>query len=246
MNRIRMIIAYDGTRYAGYQVQPNGNTVQAELEKALKKIHKGSPVKVTASGRTDARVHAVGQVIHFDTPLEIPLSNWRRALNSMLPDDIQVKQADQPADGFHARYDTTGKEYRYFVRNHPDPDLFRRHYTSHVKAPLNVAAMKQACAYIEGEHDFTSFCSPKTDIKGSKVRTIFKADVESSGEEVMFTFKGSGFLYNMVRILVGTLLEVGKGERTPEDIPGILEARSRESAGRTAPPQGLFLWKVDY
>ncbi|MYL21878.1 tRNA pseudouridine(38-40) synthase TruA [Halobacillus litoralis] len=246
MNRIRMIIAYDGTRYAGYQVQPNGNTVQAELEKALKKIHKGSPVKVTASGRTDARVHAVGQVIHFDTPLEIPLSNWKRALNSMLPDDIQVKQADQPADGFHARYDTTGKEYRYFVRNHPDPDLFRRHYTSHVKAPLNVAAMKQACAYIEGEHDFTSFCSPKTDIKGSKVRTIFKADVESSGEEVMFTFKGSGFLYNMVRILVGTLLEVGKGERTPEDIPGILEARSRESAGRTAPPQGLFLWKVDY
>lgn len=246
MNRIRMIIAYDGTRYAGYQVQPNGNTVQAELEKALKKIHKGSPVKVTASGRTDARVHAVGQVIHFDTPLDIPLSNWKRALNSMLPDDIQVKQADQPADGFHARYDTTGKEYRYFVRNHPDPDLFRRHYTSHVKAPLNVAAMKQACAYIEGEHDFTSFCSPKTDIKGSKVRTIFKADVESSGEEVMFTFKGSGFLYNMVRILVGTLLEVGKGERTPEDIPGILEARSRESAGRTAPPQGLFLWKVDY
>ncbi|MBN8237395.1 tRNA pseudouridine(38-40) synthase TruA [Halobacillus kuroshimensis] len=246
MNRIRMTIAYDGSGYAGYQVQPNGGTIQEELEKALKKIHKGKTVKVTASGRTDARVHAVGQVIHFDTPLEIPVSNWRRALNSMLPDDIQVKEADQPTGGFHARYDTTGKEYRYFVRNHPDPDLFRRHYTSHVKAPLDITAMKKACGYIEGEHDFTSFCSPKTDLKGSKVRTIFKADVESRGEEVVFTFKGSGFLYNMVRILVGTLLEIGKGKRAPEDIPDILKARTREAAGRTAPPQGLFLWKVDY
>ncbi|CDQ21606.1 tRNA pseudouridine38-40 synthase [Halobacillus karajensis] len=246
MKRIRMVIRYDGTNYSGYQVQPNGNTIQAELEKALRKMHKGQLIKVTASGRTDARVHAIGQVIHFDTPLQIPIGNWKRALNSLLPEDIQVSSVDQAADDFHARYDTSGKEYRYYVRNHQEPDPFRRNYTYHVKAAIDIDAIKAACRYLEGEHDFTSFCSPKTDIKGSKVRTIYQADVSKRGDEVIFIFRGSGFLYNMVRILVGTLLEVGRKERRPEDIQRIIAAKDRIAAGKTAPPQGLFLWKVFY
>ncbi|WP_406945269.1 tRNA pseudouridine(38-40) synthase TruA [Halobacillus sp. SY10] len=246
MIRIRMVIRYDGTNYAGYQVQPNGNTIQAELEKALRKMHKGEQVKVVASGRTDARVHAVGQVIHFETPLHIPMANWKRALGSLLPDDIQVVSADQVSEEFHARYDAKGKEYRYYVHHAHEPDLFRRHYTHHVRAELDIVRMKEACSHLEGEHDFTSFCSPKTDIKGTKVRTIYKAEVTKEGNDIVFIFRGSGFLYNMVRILVGTLLEVGRNERKPEDVKRIIEAKNRNEAGKTAPPQGLFLWEVFY
>ncbi|QAS52645.1 tRNA pseudouridine(38-40) synthase TruA [Halobacillus litoralis] len=246
MERLRLTIQYDGTFYAGYQVQPNGNTIQAEIEKALGKMHKGHIVKVTASGRTDAGVHALGQVVHFDTPLNVPLENWKRALNPILPDDIQVVSAERVSSDFHARYDTTGKEYRYFVRNHKDPDLFRRHYTHHVRADLDVEAMMRACQYIEGKHDFTSFCSPKSDVKGSKVRTIHEASVTRQESEIIFTFRGTGFLYNMVRILTGTLLEVGRHEREAEDLTRVIEAEHRDEAGNTAPPRGLFLWQVYY
>ncbi|MYL51501.1 tRNA pseudouridine(38-40) synthase TruA [Halobacillus litoralis] len=246
MKRIRMVIRYDGTNYAGYQVQPNGNTIQAELEKALRKVHKGDQVRVVASGRTDARVHAIGQVIHFDTPLHIPMANWKRALDSLLPDDIQVVSADQVSEEFHARYDTKGKEYRYYVHQAHEPDLFRRHYTHHVRAELDINRMREACRHLEGEHDFTSFCSPKTDIKGAKVRTIYKAEITKEGNDMVFVFRGSGFLYNMVRILVGTLLEIGRNERKPEDIKRIIESKNRNEAGKTAPPQGLFLWEVFY
>ncbi|MGP4063017.1 tRNA pseudouridine(38-40) synthase TruA [Halobacillus sp. H74] len=246
MERLRLTIQYDGTFYAGYQVQPNGNTIQAEIEKALGKMHKGHIVKVTASGRTDAGVHALGQVVHFDTPLNVPLENWKRALNPILPDDIQVVSAERVSSDFHARYDTTGKEYRYFVRNHKEPDLFRRHYTHHVRADLDVETMMRACQYIEGEHDFTSFCSPKSDVKGSKVRTIHEASVTRQESEIIFTFRGTGFLYNMVRILTGTLLEVGRHEREAEDLTRVIEAKHRDEAGNTAPPRGLFLWQVYY
>ncbi|MFG6150681.1 tRNA pseudouridine(38-40) synthase TruA [Halobacillus sp. B23F22_1] len=246
MPRLKCIVAYDGTRYAGYQVQPNGITVQEVLEKALAKMHKGEKVKITASGRTDSGVHAKGQVIHFDTNLSIPPSNWKRALDSMLPHDIHVADVEEAPDDFHTRYDATGKEYRYFVWNSREPDIFRRHFSYHVKIPLNLEAMKKACRIIEGEHDFTSFCSSRTDVKGSKVRTIHQAYIEKEGAELTFIFKGNGFLYNMVRILVGTILEVGKGEREPEDLKSMIEALDREAAGKTAPPHGLFLWKVDY
>ncbi|WP_173917932.1 tRNA pseudouridine(38-40) synthase TruA [Halobacillus sp. Marseille-Q1614] len=246
MKRLKCRVEYDGTNYAGYQVQPNGNTVQAEIEKALASMHKGEKVKITASGRTDSGVHARGQVIHFDTPLQIPESNWKRALNSMIPADIHIAEVEEAAPDFHARYDTTGKEYRYFVWNYREPDLFRRHFSHHEKRPLDIEAIDRACSLIEGEHDFTTFCSSRTDVKGSKVRTIHEATVEVHGSELVFIFKGSGFLYNMVRILVGTLLEVGRGERQPEEMLEMIEARNREAAGKTAPPHGLFLWKVDY
>ncbi|MCP3029597.1 tRNA pseudouridine(38-40) synthase TruA [Halobacillus sp. A5] len=246
MDRIKCTVQYDGTRYAGYQVQSNGNTVQEELEKALTKIHKGRKVKVTASGRTDSGVHARGQVIHFDTDLTIPAPNWKRALDTILPPDIHITEAEQAAKDFHARYDTTGKEYRYFVWNSREPDIFRRNFSYHIKMPLNLDAMRKACRIIEGEHDFTSFCASRSDVKGSKVRTIHHSTIEKNGAVLIFIFKGSGFLYNMVRILTGTLLEVGRGEREPEDLKAIIEALDREAAGKTAPPHGLFLWKVDY
>ncbi|WP_318036111.1 tRNA pseudouridine(38-40) synthase TruA [Halobacillus salinarum] len=239
-------VEYDGTKFAGYQIQPNGRTVQEELENALTKMHKGTTIKVTASGRTDAGVHAKGQIIHFDTFLELPEFNWKRALSTLLPADIQIAEVNEAEADFHARYDTSGKEYRYFIWNAVDPNLFRRNYTCHIRRKLDVAAMQQACSYIKGEHDFTSFCSTRTDIKGSKVRTITKAELIQDEEELCFVFEGTGFLYNMVRILVGTLIEIGMGERKPEVIPSMIEAENREAAGKTAPAQGLFLWKVHY
>ncbi|UOQ91442.1 tRNA pseudouridine(38-40) synthase TruA [Halobacillus shinanisalinarum] len=246
MQRLKCRVEYDGTVYAGYQVQTNGVTIQEKIEKALTKMHKGESVKVIASGRTDAGVHAIGQVIHFDTSLNIPASNWKRALGPMLPEDIRVAEVEPVTDDFHARYDTTAKEYRYYVWNDHEPNLFRRLYTYHIRKPLDVAAMREACKLVEGEHNFTSFCSPRTDLKGSKVRTITKAVIEQRGSELVFIFKGNGFLYNMVRILVGTILEVGFGDRTSDELETMLAARDRKAAGKTAPPHGLFLWKVEY
>ena len=246
MQKLKGIIQYDGTAFAGYQIQPNGRTIQAEIEAVLQKMHKGQTVKVTASGRTDAGVHAVGQVIHFTSDLNIPPEGWNRALNAMLPDDIRIADIQYADAGFHARYDTKGKEYRYKVLNQKDPDLFRRYYNYHVPQKLDVAAIKEACRYLEGEHDFTSFCSARSTVKGGKVRTITKADIHPEGNELVFIFRGTGFLYNMVRILVGTLLEIGKGERKPEEIMAMIEAKDRSAAGKTAPPHGLFLWEVFY
>ncbi|WP_028781744.1 tRNA pseudouridine(38-40) synthase TruA [Thalassobacillus devorans] len=246
MQKVKCIIQYDGTAFAGYQVQPNGRTIQAEIEAALKKMHKGEVVKVIASGRTDAGVHAVGQVIHFTSDLDIPLNGWKRALTAMLPADICVADVDYADAEFHARYDTTGKEYRYKVLNQKEADLFRRHYSYHVPKPLNIEAMRKACGYLKGEHDFTSFCSARTTVKGDKIRTITKADIVVEGNELTFIFLGNGFLYNMVRILVGTLLEIGNGEHAPEEVKDMLRAKDRSAAGKTAPPHGLFLWKVFY
>ncbi len=246
MQRLKCRVEYDGTAYAGYQVQPNGVTIQEKIEKALTQMHKGLKVKVTASGRTDAGVHAIGQVLHFDTSLNIPASNWKRALSSMLPSDIRIAEVAQVSEDFHARYDAKGKEYRYYVWNSHEANLFRRLYMYHIRKPLDIESMRTACRLVEGEHDFTSFCSPRTDLKGSKVRTIERVTLEQHEAELVFIFKGNGFLYNMVRILVGTILEVGMGDRTPDELATMLAARDRKSAGKTAPPHGLFLWNVDY
>ncbi|WP_079525188.1 tRNA pseudouridine(38-40) synthase TruA [Halobacillus hunanensis] len=246
MQRLKCRVEYDGTAYAGYQVQPNGVTIQEKIEKALTQMHKGLKVKVTASGRTDAGVHAIGQVIHFDTSLNIPASNWKRALSSMLPSDIRISEVEQVSEDFHARYDAKGKEYRYYVWNSHEANLFRRLYRYHIRKQLDIESMETACKLVEGEHDFTSFCSPRTDLKGSKVRTIERATIEHHEAELVFIFKGNGFLYNMVRILVGTIIEVGLGNRAPDELTTMLAARDRKSAGKTAPPHGLFLWNVDY
>ncbi|MGE7219685.1 tRNA pseudouridine(38-40) synthase TruA [Priestia koreensis] len=245
MNRIKCTISYDGTLFAGFQSQPDQRTVQGEVEKALKRIHKGSEIKIQASGRTDATVHAYGQVIHFDSPLAIPNRNWIQALNSSLPMDVVVKEVETVSEGFHARYDVTSKEYRYRVLRSKERDVFSRAYAFHYPYPLNYEEMRESLQYLIGTHDFTSFCSMKTD-KENKVRTIYEIDFFEENDELIFRFVGSGFLYNMVRILVGTLLEVGRGKINSLDVKKILEQKKRENVGKTAPGHGLYLWRVTY
>lgn len=245
MERYKCKIAYDGTLFSGYQIQPNKRTVQSVLESALEKLHKGSPVRVFASGRTDAGVHAKGQVIHFDSPLSIPVGKWSIALNSLLPDDISVLQVEKAAHDFHARFDAAGKEYRYFIRLSAIKDPFQRHFAYQFYFPLDYGAMSEACRYLEGTHDFTSFCSVKTEVE-DRVRTIRSIEFSEDEGILQFRFVGTGFLYNMVRILVGTLLEVGIGEVEASAIPEILAKKDRTLAGKTAPGHGLYLWEVFY
>jgi len=242
--RIKCIIAYDGTHFAGYQIQQQKRTVQGELERALSIIHKGQFVRVHASGRTDATVHAQGQVIHFDTPLAIPDEKWPKALNALLPDDVIVKQASEVSPAFHARFSVKKKEYRYRVWT-GERNVFLRHYAYYYPYPLNITAMNEALHYLVGTHDFTSFCSAKTEVD-DKVRTIYEAEVIQEGEELIFRLVGNGFLYNMVRIIVGTVLEVGRGERCAQEMKTILQQRNRSAAGKTAPGHGLYLWHVSY
>lgn len=245
MNRYKCIISYDGSGFSGYQVQPNKRTVQSQIEAVLAKIHKDEHVRIYASGRTDAGVHARGQVIHFDSPLSLPHDKWELALNSMLPEDISVLSVEKADPAFHARFDASGKEYRYFLYQSPKRDPFQRNNAFHYPYPLNLGAMKEACNYLLGTHDFSSFCSAKTEVE-DKVRTIETIEILQEEEQISFRFVGNGFLYNMVRILVGTLVEVGSGKRQPEEIVEILEKKDRRYAGKTAPGQGLYLWKVYY
>jgi tRNA pseudouridine38-40 synthase len=245
MQRYKCTISYDGTLFSGYQVQPNKRTVQSELEAALQRLHKGSSIKITASGRTDAGVHAKGQVIHFDSPLFVPEEKWGKALQSFLPDDIVILNVEKAEPDFHARYQTIGKEYRYFVRLSKVKDPFTRNYQFQYTFPLNIEKMREGAHHFIGTHDFTSFCSARTEIV-DRVRTIKNIEMIEEGDHLIFRFMGDGFLYNMVRIIVGTLLEIGSDFRQPEEIPEILEKKDRKSAGKTAPPHGLYLWKVFY
>ncbi|WP_409252553.1 tRNA pseudouridine(38-40) synthase TruA [Bacillus sp. SCS-153A] len=245
MQRIKCTVAYDGSPFAGYQVQPGKRTVQLEIEKALRTIHKGQEVKITASGRTDAGVHAKGQVFHFDTGLSIPGEKWPTVLNSNLPQEIVVTSAEEVEDEFHARFSAVKKEYRYLVYRTKTADPFKRDFALHYPYQLKVEEMRRAAVYLIGEHDFTSFCSAKTEVE-DKVRTIHSIEIEENEEEITFSYIGNGFLYNMVRILSGTLLEVGRGKYSSQEIKGMLEAKDRSAAGKTAAPQGLYLWKVFY
>lgn len=246
MKRLKATISYDGTNFSGYQVQPGARTVQLELEKVLALMHKGETVKVTASGRTDARVHATGQVIHFDTPLAIPIDKYRKALNVQLPKDIRILEVEEVASDFHARFSVVGKRYRYIWDCGVIQSPFRRHYaveTNGVKP--NVEAMLEAATFILGEHDFTCFCAANTSVV-DKVRTVHNLQFEWHGEELHMTIEGNGFLYNMVRIIAGTLWEVGIGKRDAKNIEQVIASTRRENAGKTAPAQGLYLEKVNY
>lgn len=245
MKRMKCIISYDGTGFSGYQIQPGKRTVQQEIEAVLKRMHKGGEVRIYASGRTDAGVHARGQVIHFDTPLEIAQERWIAALNTQLPEDIAVHHAEAVSPEFHARYDVMSKEYRYRVMLAKGKDVFLRHYAYIYPYSLNLEAIEAAVQHLKGTHDFTSFCSAKTEIE-DKIRTIYEIDAQQEGEEIIFRFVGNGFLYNMVRIMVGTLLDVGQGKLHGDEIPSILKKMDRRFAGKTAPGHGLYLWQVNY
>lgn len=243
---MKCTIAYDGSGFAGFQVQPNHRTVQGMLEKALTKIHKGEAVRIQASGRTDTGVHAVGQVVHFDTSLTIPERNWKQAINTLLPDDVRITKIEKVDNAFHARYSVKQKEYHYIVLNQEEPDVFRRNYVLHFPKSIDIKAIQAACKHLEGTHDFTTFSSAKSSVRGSKVRTLYHASCELKEGDMEFVFRGSGFLYNMVRIMVSALLDVGIGKRSPEDIPALLAAKERGKLGKTISPNGLYLWEVKY
>ncbi|MFJ7408678.1 MULTISPECIES: tRNA pseudouridine(38-40) synthase TruA [unclassified Lysinibacillus] len=246
MRRLKAIISYDGTQFSGYQVQPGERTVQAEVERVLAVMHKGNKVKVTASGRTDARVHATGQTLHFDTPLAIPVEKYMKALNVQLPRDIRVLSIEEVADDFHARYSVTGKRYRYIWSCELVQSPFRRHYTVETNGVKpDVKAMQEAANAIIGTHDFSCFCAANTSVQ-NKVRTVNALQFEWHGEELHMVIEGSGFLYNMVRIIAGTLWEVGIGRREVKNVEVVVASMDRDQAGKTAPPQGLYLEKVFY
>ena len=247
MKRLKAVIMYDGSGFAGYQVQPNERTVQLELERVLTKMHKGENVRVVASGRTDAGVHATGQVIHFDTNLQFPIDRWQKALNVQLPGDIRVVAIEEVSNDFHARYGTSGKVYRYKWSLGDVASPFKRHYVVHMPgAKVNISRMREASQAFLGTHDFTSFCSARTEVV-DRIRTIRRLDlIEVEQDELHMIIEGDGFLYNMVRIIAGNLWEVGIGRREPSEIASILAASDRKKAGKTAPAHGLYLENVFY
>lgn len=244
MRNVRMVVSYDGTSYNGFQTQPSGNTIQDIIEKGINDLTREG-VRIIGSGRTDAGVHARGQVFNFHTESKIPAERWALALNSRLPDDIVVVAADEVPVDFHARFSAKRKTYRYAIDTSHFPDVFRRHFSFHHHAPLHAAAMRTALDALIGEHDFTSFAS-KQSTQLSHVRTLYEGRIEEGEGQLNIFVTGNGFLYNMVRIIAGTLIEVGEGKLESAAIPHILEAKDRVAAGPTAMAHGLTLWHVDY
>lgn len=244
MKRFKLTIAYDGTNYCGWQVQPNGITIEEVLNAKLCKLT-GENIAVIGASRTDSGVHALGNVAVFDSDTTIPADRIAYALNQHLPDDIViVKSEEVPAD-WHPRYCQCEKTYEYHIINSRVLDPTRRLTNYFVSYELDVAKMQQAANYLAGEHDFASFCNIRTNVLDT-VRTIYELNVRKSGDEITIRIRGNGFLYNMVRIIVGTLLRVGRGFYTPEQVKEILEAKNRKAAGVTAPPQGLMLVEIKY
>lgn len=246
MYKLKCTIKYDGSGFYGYQRQPNKRTVQGEIEKALKYISRGKIIETYCSGRTDAGVHAIGQVFHFETDLQIPLKQWRFTFNNALPEDIYLVEVEHVPNDFHARYFVTGKEYRYYILNEQQPDVFRRNYVYQYPGDLDREAMQEACTYFIGEHDFTTFSSAKSTVKGNKIRRLDNLELIETGNQIELIFKGRGFLYHMVRIIAGVILDVGRKKIKPEDIPNLFKQKNRSAVGQTLDAIGLYLWHVDY
>lgn len=249
VRNIRLVLEYDGTGYHGFQAQDNTAlpTIQGELEGAIETICR-EKLRITGSGRTDAGVHALGQVVNFHTRSTVPTERFPAALNSVLPRDIRVKEAEAVPLDFHARFDAVSKTYVYLVDNRPLTSVFLRNYAYHVSLPLDVGAMRRAAELLVGTQDYASFRSSGSSVKTS-VRTIYEFDIQESeacNGIIKFKVRADGFLYNMMRNMVGTLLEVGLGKFSVEDVAAILAARDRRLAGPTAPPCGLYLVEVEY
>ena len=249
MRNLKLVLAYDGTEFSGWQVQPGSATIQGTLASAIGRIA-GEKVLPQGSGRTDAGVHALAQVATFATESTIPAENLVRALNDILPPSIRVLEASEAAPDFHARKSARAKTYRYRMYRGAICPPFLARYVWHYPYPLDESPMQRAAGLVVGEHDFTSLAAvdPERgcDEEVSNVRRIFESRWERSGDELTYTIRGNGFLHHMVRNLVGTFVLVGKGTFQPEDVPRILLARDRAAAGATAPASGLFLVQVEY
>jgi len=237
--RVCLTVAYDGTAYCGWQVQKNGRTIEGELNGALYELT-GEEIQVIGASRTDAGVHGLCNIAVFDTASRIPGEKFSYALNQRLPEDIRVRRSEEVALDFHPRRRKSRKAYEYHIFNAAFPNPVKRLYSHFTYVPLDVEKMRRAAGCLVGEHDFASFCSAGSQAE-STVRTIYGLEVGKTGEEIIIRVTGNGFLYNMVRIIAGTLMEVGCGRMQPEEMKGILEAKDRAAAGPTAPACGLIL-----
>jgi tRNA pseudouridine38-40 synthase len=245
MRNLKITLAYDGTDFSGWQIQPGRATIQGTLEAALAEIE-GARVPVTGSGRTDAGVHALGQVASFPLTNPIPLENLRRALNHLLPETIRVLSVEEVAEGFHARHSACAKTYEYRIwRAEICPPWISR-FVHHFPYPLDEEAMTEGAGKFRGTRDFRSLAANGGQCPESTVRTVFTSELTRAEDQLSYRVRGTGFLYHMVRNIVGTLIEVGRGNLRPEDIDGILEAKARSAAGPTVPARGLFLVGVEY
>lgn len=252
--RILLRVAYDGTNYHGWQLQPNAATIEGELNRALC-VLTGEEIVVTGASRTDAGVHALGNVAVFDTTSRIPAEKFSYALNQRLPEDIVIQSSRQVADDFHPRHCDCRKTYEYDILNRTFPLPAYRNTAHFLYGTLNIEAMRRACQAFLGEHDFASFCAAGAQVQ-TTVRTIYSLEVEcrplteanvgSADQLLTIRVKGNGFLYNMVRIIAGTLVEVGRGHIKPEEVAGIIAAKDRAKAGPTAPARGLRLVEIEY
>lgn len=244
MEKIKLEIAYDGTDFHGFAKQQGLRTVQGTLEAVLERIT-GRPVEVFGSGRTDAGVHARAQIVHFVQHHGPPVEKYPYVLRRVLPRDIVLVNAEKAAPSFHARFSVERKTYRYTVQRAEVQDVFTNRFSWHVPGTLWVERMRVAATYLTGEHDFTSFCAASTSVK-DKNRTIFNLNIEEQGTFLHIHCTGSGFLQHMVRIIVGTLIDIGQERFSPNDILHMLKTLDRRVAGRTAPPHGLCLWEIVY
>lgn len=241
---ILLQVEYDGTQYAGWQVQPNGLTVQEVVESALAQLL-GHKVRIHSSGRTDAGVHARAMMAHFRTDTNLPLRAFREGVNSYLPQDVVIRSAVEKPEDFHARYSAKGKWYRYTIYQNEVRSPLSTRTAWHLRSSLNLDKMQEAAKCLIGEHDFMAFRSSSCVAKTTR-REIFEVEISKRGDFVYLDFRGSGFLKNMVRMLVGTLVEVGQERRPPDDVEKLLELHGDLSCGATAPPQGLCLQEVWY
>ena len=245
MRNIKLTIEYDGKEFNGWQRQPNKLNIQGNIEQAIKNVT-GEEVDLTASGRTDAGVHAYGQVANFKTNSNIPIEKIPIALNTNLKKSIRIISAEEVDERFHSRLTCKRKTYRYVINNSEFASAIYRNLETHIPQKLNVEKMKEAVKYFEGEHDFKAFKASGTSSKSS-VRTIYKAEVyEMPNNRIYIEITGNGFLYNMVRIIAGTLVDVGLGKIEPQEIKKIIDSKDRKRAGKTLPPNGLYLLKVEY
>ncbi|PHV71299.1 tRNA pseudouridine(38-40) synthase TruA [Sporanaerobium hydrogeniformans] len=244
MSRFKLIVAYDGTHYHGFAKQPNGITIQELLEKAAEAIL-NQPIHVIGAGRTDTGVHAKAQCCVFDATTEIMPERLVKAINSKLPRDVVVQSIELVSEAFHPRYAAKRKTYRYQIHNGKVQDPFIYRYAYFYPYKLDLRKMQEAATHIVGKHDFAAFCSAGSSVK-TTIREVYRLEITKQGELIQIDICGNGFLYNMVRIIVGTLIEVGIGRKAPDSLVTIIESKNRKLASPTAPPQGLMMLNIEY